>query len=165
MGIKYYDFHTPIGEIFLFFSNIVIVYLSLPSDNEDDLLVYIDKKYGQAEKVEPTQCNYHYQIIEYLEGKLKKFTLLLDLKGTEFQKKVWNELLNIPYGEVKTYKDIAKAVGSPKGYRAVGGALNKNPIPIIVPCHRVVGSNGQLVGFAGGVDLKAKLLELERGKL
>lgn len=92
---------------------------------------------------------------------MKYFNLELDLRGTEFQRKVWNELLNIPYGETRTYKEMAKEVGSPRGFRAVGGALNKNPIPIIVPCHRVIGSNGELTGFAGGVRLKRRLLELE----
>ena len=164
MDIKYYGFGTSIGEVFLFFSNRGIVYLSLPGDREDDIVDYVTRKYGQVEEVESTIYSFHQQIIEYLVGKLKEFSLPLDLQGTGFQKKVWKELLNIPYGQIRTYKDIAKAVGIPKGYRAVGGALNKNPIPIIVPCHRVVGSNGQLVGFGGGLALKEKLLELEKAK-
>ena len=165
MDIKYYDFSTPIGKMFLFFSNKGIVCLSLPNDREDDIVDYVKKKYGQPEKVEESQYDFHKQIRNYLKGELKQFSLPLDLHGTEFQNKVWNELLNIPYGETRTYKDIAKSIGVPKGYRAVGGALNKNPIPIIVPCHRVIGSRGQLIGFAGGVDLKEKLLKLEKSKL
>ncbi len=105
---------------------------------------------------------YHKEIIEYLEGKRKVFTLPLDLNGTDFQRKVWRELLNIPYGGTRTYKDIANNIGSPKAYRAVGNALNKNPVLILVPCHRVIGSNGQLVGFGGGLELKAWLLDLEK---
>ncbi len=165
MDIKYYDFSTPIGKMFIFFSNKGIVYLSLPNNRKDDIVDYVKKKYGATEEVERNQYDFHKQIIKYLKGQLKELSLPLDLQGTEFQKKVWKELLNIPYGEIRTYKDIAKSIGNPKGYRAVGGALNKNPIPIIVPCHRVVGSKGQLVGFAGGLNLKQKLLELEKKKL
>lgn len=85
-----------------------------------------------------------------------------ELKGTEFQKKVWKQLTYIPYGETRTYKEIAVAIGNPKASRAVGMANNKNPITIVVPCHRVVGSNGKMVGYAGGLDMKKKLLDLEK---
>lgn len=81
--------------------------------------------------------------------------------GTEFQKKVWNELRNIPYGQTKTYKDIALAIKNEKACRAIGNANNKNPLPIIIPCHRVIGSNGKLVGYSGGLDIKEKLLNIE----
>ena len=100
------------------------------------------------------------QLKEYFEGNRMKFDLPLDARGTEFQKKVWNELLNIPYGETKSYKDIAVAIGNEKACRAIGMANNKNPIPIIIPCHRVIGSNGKLVGYAGGVNVKEKLLNI-----
>ncbi|KHS57464.1 MULTISPECIES: methylated-DNA--[protein]-cysteine S-methyltransferase [Terrisporobacter] len=102
------------------------------------------------------------QLKEYFEGNRMKFDLPLDARGTEFQKKVWNELLNIPYGETKSYKDIAVAIGNEKACRAIGMANNKNPIPIIIPCHRVIGSNGKLVGYAGGVNVKEKLLNIEK---
>lgn len=105
------------------------------------------------------------QINSFLEGKRKKFDLPLFFEGTEFQIKVWNALLDIPYGETKSYKDIAEMVGSPKAYRAVGMTNNKNPISIIVPCHRVIGSNGKLVGYGGGLHLKEILLEIERKNL
>lgn len=101
------------------------------------------------------------QVQEYLEGKRTKFDFPYQLEGTEFQKKVWDALCNIPYGQTRSYKDIAEAIGSPKAYRAVGMANNKNPIAIAVPCHRVIGSNGKLVGYAGGVDMKEYLLKLE----
>lgn len=103
------------------------------------------------------------EIDEFLEGKRKKFTFKIDPIGTEFQKSVWNALLDIPYGEVKSYKDIAIAIGNPKACRAVGMANNKNPIPIVIPCHRVIGSNGKLTGYAYGLVLKAHLLNLEKG--
>ncbi|MCC3669823.1 methylated-DNA--[protein]-cysteine S-methyltransferase [Terrisporobacter mayombei] len=102
------------------------------------------------------------QLKEYFEGNRMKFDLPLYARGTEFQKKVWNELLNIPYGETKSYKDIAVAIGNEKACRAIGMANNKNPIPIIIPCHRVIGSNGKLVGYAGGVNVKEKLLNIEK---
>lgn len=103
------------------------------------------------------------QLNEYLEGKRNSFDLPLNPKGTEFQKKVWAALCDIPYGETRSYKQIAEAVDNPKGCRAVGMANNKNPIMIFIPCHRVVGSNGSLTGYAGGLDMKEKLLLLEKG--
>lgn len=104
------------------------------------------------------------QLSEYFDGGRKLFDFPFRLEGTEFQKKVWNALLEIPYGEIRTYKEIAVAIGNPNGSRAVGMANNKNPIHIVVPCHRVIGSNGKLVGYAGGLDMKRKLLEMEKGK-
>lgn len=101
------------------------------------------------------------QLIDYFTGKRKVFDLSLDIYGTSFQKLVWENLLNIPYGEVRSYKDIAAIINSPKSVRAVGGANQNNPLPIIMPCHRVIGSNGNLVGYAGGIDVKRSLLELE----
>ncbi len=103
------------------------------------------------------------QLEEYFQGKRKKFNLPLAPYGTPFQLKVWSALQNIPYGETRSYKDIAIQVDNPKGCRAVGMANNKNPIPIIIPCHRVVGANGKPVGYAGGLDKKKFLLELEQG--
>ena len=102
------------------------------------------------------------EINEYLLKRRKKFNVKYKLEGTDFQLKVWKELLKIPYGEVRTYKDIAIKVNNPKGYRAVGLANNKNPISIIIPCHRVIGSNDKLVGYASGLDIKEKLLKLEQ---
>ena len=102
------------------------------------------------------------QLYEYFEGKRKSFDLPLAPKGTEFQKKVWKALREISYGEIRSYKDIAIAVDSPKGFRAVGMANNRNPIAIIVPCHRVVGADGKMVGYASGVENKEFLLELEK---
>ena len=105
-----------------------------------------------------------HELTEYFDGKRKKFDLPLHMTGTKFQLRVWNELRRIPYGETRSYKDIARAVGNPKACRAVGGANNKNHILILMPCHRVIGKNGSLVGFGGGVDVKKYLLELEQPK-
>ena len=102
------------------------------------------------------------QLEEYLSGRRKIFDLPLAPKGTDFQMRCWEALLRVPYGETRSYGDIARAAGSPKGFRAVGMANNRNPIAIIIPCHRIIGSDGKLVGFGGGLDVKAFLLDLER---
>ena len=101
------------------------------------------------------------QLDEYFAGKRTKFELNILLKGTEFQKKVWAELLKIPYGKTKSYQEIAEAIGKPNAQRAVGSACNKNPILLIIPCHRVISKSGKLTGFACGLDVKQKLLNIE----
>lgn len=102
------------------------------------------------------------QVCEYLKGSRKIFDFPYILLGTDFQKKVWDAICQIPYGETRTYKQIAEAVNSPKASRAVGMANNKNPIIIAVPCHRVIGKHGKLMGYAGGLDMKKALLDLEK---
>jgi O-6-methylguanine DNA methyltransferase len=104
---------------------------------------------------------YVHELQEYFAGTRRQFTFPLDLRGTPFQLKCWRALLDIPYGQTRTYADIARAVGSPHGYRAVGLANNRNPIAIVVPCHRVIASDGTLCGYGGGLEVKRKLLELE----
>jgi methylated-DNA-[protein]-cysteine S-methyltransferase len=104
------------------------------------------------------------QLTAYFSGELKAFTVPLDFKGTEFQKRVWKALLAIPFGETRTYAEIAREIGSPTASRAVGAANGRNPISIIAPCHRVVGSTGALTGFAGGLATKSHLLELESSR-
>jgi methylated-DNA-[protein]-cysteine S-methyltransferase len=104
------------------------------------------------------------QLEQYFKGDREFFNVPIELSGTDFQKRVYNQLLNIPYGSTASYQEIAIMLDMPKGARAVGGANNKNPIPIIVPCHRVIGKNGSLTGFAGGLKIKEKLLELEKNK-
>jgi len=105
------------------------------------------------------------QLKEYFDGKRKIFDIPLNLEGTEFQKRDWQELLKIPYGETRSYGEIAKAIGTPKGARAVGLANNRNPVSIIVPCHRVIGADGKLVGYGGGLPIKEALLKLEKAIL
>ncbi len=106
-------------------------------------------------------ANARQQLTEYFSGERKDFDLSLSLHGTEFQLRVLEELKTIPYGETTSYGDIAKRIGRPKAVRAVGAANGRNPIPIIVPCHRVIGSSGHLTGFGGGLDTKTALLRLE----
>lgn len=102
------------------------------------------------------------QLDEYFQGKRTTFSLPFKLTGTPFQLTVWKELQNIPYGQTTSYKEIAQKINKPKAYRAIGMANNKNPLPIIIPCHRVIGSNGKLIGYAGGLKLKNYLLALEK---
>lgn len=118
--------------------------------------------WGKIEKEIPILCEMKKQLQEYVDGKRREFTLPLNPKGTKFQKKVWEALCKIPYGETRTYKEIAYQVDCPSGSRAVGMANHNNPIGIVIPCHRVIGANGKLVGYAGGLDKKEYLLDLER---
>lgn len=149
--INYFCYDTEIGTIKI-------------SEKEGKIigLVFSDsKKENEIEKETDYIRRTYLQLKEYLSGKRKSFDIEIEMIGTEFQKKVWKELLNIPYGETRSYKDIATAIGNEKACRAVGNANNKNPIAIIVPCHRVVGSNGSMTGYAGGIDIKEKLLKIE----
>ena len=101
------------------------------------------------------------ELRSYFAGNLRVFSVPLDLQGTEFQLRVWNHLSQIPYGETRSYGQVAEAIGRPKAVRAVGAANGSNPVAIIVPCHRVIGANGKLTGYGGGLPLKKRLLELE----
>lgn len=102
------------------------------------------------------------QLTAYCDGQIRRLDVPVDLRGTPFQRQVWQALRGIGYGEVRSYAQIAEAIGRPVAVRAVGAANGRNPVPIVVPCHRVIGSNGRLVGYAGGLDLKQRLLDLER---
>jgi methylated-DNA-[protein]-cysteine S-methyltransferase len=101
------------------------------------------------------------QLNRYFAGKQKEFSIPIAAAGTKFQQRVWKSLCSIPYGETRSYKEIAVLAGSPKAFRAVGMANNRNPVPIFIPCHRVIGANGKLIGYRGGLDVKEKLLNLE----
>lgn len=114
------------------------------------------------EKIHPDANNIVQQLKGYAQGGLKEFSFSVKLEGTDFQKQVWVELMRIPYGETRTYKEIAEAIGNPKAVRAIGMANNKNKVPIIIPCHRVIGSDGSLTGYAYGLDMKKNLLQLEK---
>lgn len=132
-----------------------ITYLKFAKDDKDLSKSCTSKLSDEAYK----------QLSEYLDGKRKEFDLPLQMEGTHFQKQVWDALVKIPYGQTRSYKDIAQMIGNPKAVRAVGMANNKNPIAIVVPCHRVIGSSGKLVGYAASLDKKRWLLEMEkRGK-
>ena len=149
----YYSHKTPIGEIWIVEDNNYIVKIKYKIDFHG-----MTKK--ETELIKKTRQ----QLTEYFAGGRKNFDIPIKLTGTAFQRQVWTALQTIPYGEVWSYKRLAEAVGSPKGYRAVGMANNRNPISIIVPCHRVIGINGDLVGYAGGIDKKKYLLNIEQKK-
>ncbi|MBQ6622452.1 MAG: methylated-DNA--[Mogibacterium sp.] len=102
------------------------------------------------------------QIDEYLRGQREEFTFPIRIAGTEFQQEVWSTLLTIPYGETRTYGEVAEMIGNPNACRAVGMANNRNRLPIVIPCHRVIGKDGRLIGYNGGIEIKKKLLEIER---
>lgn len=109
----------------------------------------------------PVLIETEHQLNEYFSGRRTEFALKLDVDGTPFQRRVWNALRTIPFGETRSYGDIAKQIGNPGAMRAVGAANGRNPVSIVVPCHRVIGSNGKLTGFGGGLDAKSFLLSLE----
>ena len=159
---------SPVGPLFLAASARGLVALEfdarLPGQqtirpNPRDLRV--EGKGVRFENSETLLAPYAKQLNEYFAAKRREFTLPLDLRGTDFQLACWRALLEIPYGETRTYADIARAVRQPKGFRAVGMANNRNPVAIVVPCHRVIASDGTLCGYGGGLDTKRKLLELE----
>lgn len=150
--VKGYSYQTKIGPLTLW--------------EEDGYLVGIE--FGGPEKIggggleEPPVVKKAYEQLEqYFQGSRRAFDVPLRPRGTEFQKKVWAALLDIPYGETRSYKSIAIKIQRPKAFRAVGLANNKNPLPIIIPCHRVIGSNGKMVGYGGGLSIKEALLRLE----
>ena len=152
MYFKIYD--TVIGKIIIEESEEKISRIEIVNGTEK----FEGKEENETELINKT----YKELDEYFNSKRKKFDIPLKIEGTEFQKKVWNALLEIPYGETRSYLDIAKRVGNPKASRAVGMANHNNKIIIIIPCHRVIGSNKKLVGYAGGLDVKEKLLKLEQ---
>ncbi|WP_397601374.1 methylated-DNA--[protein]-cysteine S-methyltransferase [Silvanigrella sp.] len=117
------------------------------------------------EKINDILCQTEKQLSEYFSGQRQEFNLDLDMVGTPFQKKVWNQLLKIPYGSTFSYLEISKQIDNEKAFRAVGNANGKNPFSIIIPCHRVIASDGSLGGYAGGVDRKIKLLNFEKNRV
>jgi methylated-DNA-[protein]-cysteine S-methyltransferase len=153
----YKTIKSPVGELKLVASDKGLT--AILWENDDPKRIKLDAL--EENKNHPILLETERQLKDYFAGKLKKFTIKLDFVGTEFQKKVWAALLTIPFGETRTYGQIAKQIGHPKAVRAVGAANGKNPISIIAPCHRVIGANGKLTGFAGGLEVKALLLDIE----
>jgi O-6-methylguanine DNA methyltransferase len=156
VNFYYAQIASPIGPLNLAVSEIGLVALAFSRGQ------FPPKKKGirwthSPEKISP----YAHELEDYFAGKRREFTFALDLRGTAFQVKCWRALLDIPYGETRTYADIARAVRKPQAFRAVGMANNRNPIAVVVPCHRVIASDGTLCGYGGGLDTKRQLLELE----
>lgn len=159
MAYFYKTMKSPVGELKLVASDKGLAAILWEKDNPRRV------RLGTAaeDKKHPVLVEAERQLNDYFSGKRKAFSLELDFKGTEFQKKVWSALLTIPFGETRSYGQIARQINRPKAVRAVGAANGRNPISIIAPCHRVIGSTGKLTGFAGGLEAKARLLALEGG--
>jgi methylated-DNA-[protein]-cysteine S-methyltransferase len=147
---------SPVGPLFLATSEKGLVRLEF-QDRIQQMKPNIELRESKA-----ALAPYLRELDEYFGGKLREFSFPLDLRGTDFQLACWEALLKIPYGETRSYGDIAHAIGHPHAYRAVGMSNNRNPIAIVVPCHRVIASSGSLCGYGGGLDIKRKLLGLEQ---
>lgn len=149
---------------FIVINPIPAVILTLTAD--DNNLLRIDfgapKPANAIEKATPILASAAQQLEEYFHGLRRDFTIPLKANGTQFQQQVWQALTHIPYGTTHTYKELAETIGKPKASRAVGSSCNRNPLPIVIPCHRVIGSSGSLTGYAGGLELKAMLLKMEK---
>ena len=154
---------TPIGELRVASTEKGLGYVELPRASGCGLRGWLHRHFPDADCVESSERNRAAteQILEYLGGERTKFDLQLDLRGTKFQHQVWAALLDIPFGERRSYRDIAVAVGRPTAVRAVGAANGSNPVSLVVPCHRVINSDGKLGGYGGGLPLKARLLAME----
>jgi methylated-DNA-[protein]-cysteine S-methyltransferase len=158
MSLVYKTMQSPVGELKLVASDEGLVAILWENDRPNRV------RLGELveNKKHPVLLETERQLREYFAGKRKKFSVALDMRGTRFQKDVWEALLAIPFGETRSYGQLAKQLGNPRATRAVGAANGRNPVSIIVPCHRVIGSSGKLTGFAGGLETKAQLLGLEK---
>jgi methylated-DNA-[protein]-cysteine S-methyltransferase len=158
VSLAYKTIESPIGKLKLVASDKGLV--AILWENDSPRRVRLDELV--ADEQHPVLVETERQLGQYFAGKRKTFSIALDMRGTRFQKDVWEALVAIPFGETRSYGQLAKQLGNPRASRAVGAANGRNPVSIIVPCHRVIGSSGKLTGFAGGLDAKAHLLGLER---
>lgn len=144
-------------------TEIGLCYIGSQNDPFENLESWVSKKFTNSQLIEdPNKLQpYVRELLYYVDGKIVEFTNSFDLRGTPFQVNVWNALCSIPYGETKCYSDIATKIENPKAVRAVGTAIGANPIAVIIPCHRVLGKDGSLTGYSGGLHIKEKLLQLE----
>jgi methylated-DNA-[protein]-cysteine S-methyltransferase len=156
--LSYVCASSPVGPLFLAASRKGLVRLEFEGRE-----LKMNAHTTQLQESKPALAPYLRELDEYFAGERREFSFPLDLRGTEFQLACWRALLEIPYGETRSYRDIAKAIGHPHAYRAVGMSNNRNPVAIVVPCHRVIAASGSLCGYGGGLDVKRKLLDLEQG--
>ncbi|MGP4042450.1 methylated-DNA--[protein]-cysteine S-methyltransferase [Gracilibacillus sp. D59] len=166
--LVYYPYDSPLGTILLvsYDQDLILIKFGTIQENEKEITAWAEKHSlptSLTEAIEPLQETI-YQLDQYFNGERKTFSIPYKFYGTPFQQKVWQALAEVEYGKTCSYLDIAHHIDSPKAVRAVGGANNKNPISIIVPCHRVIGKNGKLVGYGGGLDKKEYLLALEKAE-
>jgi O-6-methylguanine DNA methyltransferase len=158
--------NSPIGKFRIASTQAGLAYVELPRSSGRGMRDWMERyvpEYRCVEEVGPNRAAIE-QILEYLTSERTHFDVPLDLRGTPFQRAVWDVLLKIPYGESCSYAEVARAIGRPKAQRAVGSANNANPVPLVVPCHRVIAADGSLGGYGGGQDLKARLLAMERSR-
>jgi methylated-DNA-[protein]-cysteine S-methyltransferase len=148
---------SPVGPLRLYADDRGLIAILFQNESPDDFNVSLANEKPDHPVLRETER----QLQAYFAGKLKTFSLPLDARGTDFQQQVWDALQTIPYGETRSYAQIARQIGRPKATRAVGAANGRNPLPIVVPCHRVIGANGTLTGFSGGLTAKTRLLALE----
>lgn len=164
MDKAYYGiFDSSLGVICVASTEKGVCKIALPKEGEKDFFEWLRTHFSPQDVIEDRSKNEGVlaELESYLAGELREFQSPLDLRGTEFQRKVWREVKAIPYGTTRSYRDIAERIGHPRAYRAVGAANRANPIPVIVPCHRVIGRDGSLRGYGGGVAMKERLLRLE----
>ena len=154
----YKKLDSPVGRLTLVASDEGLAAILWENDRPGRVRLALERE----DECNPILLEAERQLREYFAGSRTRFELPLDPSGTDFQRQVWRELLKIPFGETRSYVEIARRIGSPGAARAVGAANGRNPISIVAPCHRVVGASGALTGFAGGLDVKARLLALER---
>jgi O-6-methylguanine DNA methyltransferase len=157
------SFTSKIGVIYVASTKKGVCKITIPGQTKKEFIRWLHRHYPHYEFVESTTHNKKVvdELQRYFDRKLVKFKSNLDYEGTTFQQRVWNELKKLPYGSTTTYKAIATRLGMENGFQAVGGAVGSNPIPIIVPCHRVIGTNKKLTGYAAGLKTKELLLRLE----
>ena len=158
------EFDSPVGVLRIASTASGLAYLGLPNAGGCGLAGWLARAAKGARREHAFAPNREAirQVLEYLEGKRSDFDLPLDLRGTTFQRAVWRALCEIPYGSTRSYAEVARSVGNPNAVRAVGTANGANPVPLVVPCHRVVASGGKLGGYGGGLDLKRRLLAMEQ---
>jgi len=156
----YWRASSPVGPLFLAASTKGLVRLEF-----DARVQKLNPSTIRLRESKSELAPYLRELDDYFAGERRQFSFPLDLRGTEFQLACWQALLEIPYGETRSYRDIAEAIGHPHAYRAVGMSNNRNPVAIVVPCHRVIASSGSLCGYGGGLEIKRKLLELEQAGL
>jgi O-6-methylguanine DNA methyltransferase len=157
------EIDSPIGPLGLYGTNEGLMAIVFPRHSRVAVEAWLDRVVGEARIVDDNAAHEGTigQLEEYFAGTRREFDLELDLRGTAFQRRVWETVAAVPYGQTRSYAEVAQSVGNGKAVRAVGAANGANPIPLVIPCHRIIGSHGGLHGYGGGLDVKARLLELE----
>ena len=161
--VYYCSYNSKIGTMQIASTSKGVCMINLPKHTKAEFFMWMKGHFNDSEFIESSEENAEIigELDKYFDQKLKRFKSKLDPRGTEFQQHVWSELRKIPYGTAITYKELAKRVGRPEGFQAVGRANATNPLPIVIPCHRVLGSDNDLVGYGGGIKVKVYLLKLE----